>query len=276
MEKKIPFSVSMCVWGGDNPVWFREALESLLASTLLPDEIVVAVDGPVPAALDEVIAEYEKNPCFRFVRLPENRGHGEARRASLAACQNDLVAVMDADDICHPERFAKQIPLFAGEGAPSVVGAQITEFIGTPDNIVARRAVMESDADIKQDMKKRCPVNMMTVVFRKSDVEAVGGFVDWHCEEDYYLWLRMAQAGMRFANLPDALVNARVGEGMYSRRGGKRYYESEKKLQKWMLQNKIIGYGRYQINLAKRFVVQRLLPNRLRGWVFRHFARKKA
>lgn len=266
----------MCVWRGDNPDWFRTAVESLLANSRLPDEIVIVVDGPVPEVLDATIAEYEKNPLFHIVRLPENRGHGEARRAGLAACKNDLVAVMDADDISAPDRFAKQLPLFEADAGLSVVGAHITEFIGTPDNIVARREVMERDEDIKRDMKKRCPVNMMTVVFRKSDVEKVGGFIDWHCEEDYYLWLRMAQAGMRFCNLPEALVNARVGAEMYSRRGGKAYYQSEKKLQKWMLKNKIIGRGTYLVNVGKRFVVQRLLPNRLRGWVFRTFARKKA
>ena len=266
----------MCVWRGDDPVWFRTSVESLLANSRLPDEIVITVDGPVPEALDGVIAEYEKNPLFNIVRLPENRGHGEARRAGLAACQNDLVAIMDADDISSPDRFAKQLPRFEADPSLSVVGAQITEFIGTPDNIVSRRAVLESDSDIKQDMKKRCPMNLVTVIFRKSDVDKAGGFIDWHCEEDYYLWLRMAEAGMRFENLPDTLVNVRVGEGMYGRRGGRAYYASEKKLQKYMLDKKIITRTRYLVNVSKRFIVQRLLPNRLRGWVFRHFARKGA
>lgn len=274
--EKLAFSVSMCVWGGDNPDWFRTAVDSLLAGSRLPDEIVIVVDGPVPAPLDEVIGEYEALPMFNVVRLPENRGHGEARRAGLAACKNDLVAVMDADDISAPDRFARQIPLFEEDPTLSVVGAHITEFIGTPDNIVSRREVMERDEDIKADMKKRCPLNLVTAVFRKSDVDRVGGFIDWHCEEDYYLWLRMAQAGMRFYNLQDPLVNVRVGADMYNRRGGRAYFQSEKKLQKWMLKNKIIGRGTYFVNVGKRFIVQRLLPNRLRGWVFRTFARKKA
>lgn len=272
---KMPFSVSMCVRGRDNPAWFCTAVESLLANTRRPDEIVITVDGPPSVALGDVIAVYEKNPLFRIVRLPETRGHGEARRAGLAVCQYDLVAIMDADDIASPDRFERQIPLFEADPTLSVVGSQITEFIGTPDNLVARRAVLKTDKEIKRDMKKRCPFNMMTVVFRKSDAEKVGGFIDWYCNEDYYLWLRMLQKGMRFANLPDALVNARVGIEMYRRRGGRDYYASEKKLQKWMLENKIIGYGTYFINVSKRFIVQRLLPNRLRGWVFRTFARKR-
>ena len=105
-------------------------------------------------------------------------------------------------------------------------------------------------------------------------MEAAGGYVDWYCDEDYYLWLRMALADMRFANVSDDLVNVRVGKEMYRRRGGMKYFKSEAKLQKWMLQRKIIGFGTYLINVTKRLIVQVLLPNRLRGWVFRKFARK--
>jgi hypothetical protein len=36
----------------------------------------------------------------------------------------------------------------------------------------------------------------------------------------------------------------------------------------------VIGFGTFLINVSKRFIVQVLLPNRLRGWVFQKFARK--
>ena len=43
-----------------------------------------------------------------------------------------------------------------------------------------------------------------------------------------------------------------------------------------MLQHKVIGLGSYCVNVAKRLIVQVLLPNRIRGWVFRKFARTQA
>lgn len=61
---------------------------------------------------------------------------------------------------------------------------------------------------------------------------------------------------------------------MYKRRGGKKYFESEKFLQKFMLKSKMINRSIYVVNLSKRIIVQRLLPNCLRGWVFKKFARK--
>ena len=84
----------------------------------------------------------------------------------------------------------------------------------------------------------------------------------------------MVLSEMKFANVPDNLVNVRVGKEMYQRRGGVKYFKSEAKLQKFMLDNKIIGFGTYVVNISKRWVVQVLLPNKLRGWVFKKFARK--
>ena len=123
-------------------------------------------------------------------------------------------------------------------------------------------------------MKKRCPMNQMTVMFRKSVVESAGGYLDWYCDEDYYLWIRLLKAEAKFANLPDYLVNVRIGKEMYQRRGGTKYFLSEAKLQKFMLDNKIIGFGRFAVNVGERLIVQVLLPNKLRSWVFKNFARK--
>lgn len=271
MEK---FSVSMCVYGGDDPQWFHAAVESVLHQTVRPDEIVLVVDGPVPQELAGVIAQYKEDPVFNVIQLEKNMGHGHARRTGLQACRHDLVAIMDADDICVPERFEKQIMKFAEQPELTIVGGVISEFVDSPEHVVGQRSVFASDAQIKQDMKKRCPMNQMTVMFRKAAVEAAGGYVDWYCDEDYYLWLRLMCNGAVFANIPENLVYVRVGKEMYQRRGGLKYFRSEAKLQGWMLRHKVIGHGTYAVNVAKRLIVQVLLPNRLRSWVFQKFARK--
>ena len=117
-------------------------------------------------------------------------------------------------------------------------------------------------------------MNLVTVMFRKDAVQTIGGFIDWYCEEDYYLWIRMAEAGYKFANLPDTLVNVRVGKDMYRRRGGWKYFKSEAKLQGYMLSHKIISLPRYAYNVAGRFAVQVAMPNWLRGFVFQKLFRK--
>lgn len=264
----------MCVYEKDKPEWFEGAVESVLNQTVRPDEVVLVVDGPVSEALDTVIKKYEAMPCFKVIRFEENQGHGNARRAGLAACTNELVALMDADDISLPDRFEKQLACFAENPELSIVGGNITEFFDAPENIVAARIVPSSDVDIKEYLKKRCPFNQVTVMFKKSDVDEVGGYIDWFWEEDYYLWVRLRLADKIFFNIEDTLVNVRIGPEMYQRRGGMKYFRSEAKLQKFMLKNKIIGFGTYFMNVSKRFIVQVLLPNRLRGWIFQKFARK--
>ncbi len=272
MEK---FSVSMCVYGGDKPEWFKVAVDSVLTQSVTPDEVVLVVDGPVPEALDTMIRGYESQSVFKVIRLPENQGHGNARRIGLENCSNEIVALMDADDISLPTRFEQQLKHFADDKDVAIVGGNISEFMDTPENIVAHRLVPQTDAEIKEYMRKRCPMNQVTVMFKKSCVASVGGYIDWYCEEDYYLWVRMALGNMKFANVPEILVNVRVGKDMYNRRGGMKYFKSEVKLQKFMLRHKVIGFGTYMTNVGKRFIVQVLLPNSIRGWVFKKFAREK-
>jgi len=273
--ENIKFSVAMCTYGKDNPQWLTAAVDSILNQSAVPSEVVLVVDGPVPDILDAVICKYEANPIFKVVRLEKNMGHGDARRISLENCSNELVAIMDSDDISSPNRFEKQLALFAKDSSLAIVGGNITEFIGDPTNIVGKRVVPMNDNDIKEYLKYRCPMNLVTVMFKKTLVESVGGFIDWFCEEDYYLWIRMYLAGMKFANLSENLVNVRVGKDMYNRRGGIKYFKSEARLQKFMLDNKIIGFGTYLSNVAKRLIVQVLMPNKIRGFIFKKFAREK-
>lgn len=273
MTKQERFSVSMCVYGKDNPEWFRIAVESVINQTIEPDEIVLVVDGPITDELNRLVCNYEEKEIFNVIRLSENVGHGNARRIGLEKCQYSLVALMDADDISVKDRFEKQLKMFQKHPQVSIVGGNIAEFTGSAEHIVGRRIVPQKDVDIKEYMKYRCPFNQVTVMFRKEDVEAAGGYLDWFCNEDYYLWLRMYLANMTFANVHDILVNVRVGEDMYKRRGGWKYFKSEYRLQKFMLSNRIIKLKTFVINVTKRVIVQLLLPNSIRGIVFKKFAR---
>lgn len=271
----IRFSVSMCVYGKDDPNHFKIAVDSILNQTLEPDEVVLVVDGPVPDELDAIIKNYEEDPLFKVVRLEVNRGHGDARRIGLDNCTYNYVALMDADDISLPERFETQIGFLSKNPDVDIIGGNIVEFIDAVDNVVGKRIVPEKHDDILEYMKKRCPFNQMTVMFKKDSVQKAGGYIDWFWNEDYYLWIRMMENGCVFANTGTILVNARSGLDMYKRRGGKKYFQSEKKLQKYMLDKKIINKRTYCMNVLKRWIVQRALPNSVRGWVFRTLARSK-
>ncbi len=274
MEMK--FSVAMSVYKNDDAVFFDRALASITElQTVKPSEVVLVVDGPIGNELDAVIEKYENEyGIFKTIRLPQNGGLGNALRLAVENASYELIARMDSDDISLPSRFEEQLRFFEENENIDVVGGDISEFIGDEGNVVAYRRVPCTDAQIKQYMKKRCPLNHVSVMYKKSAVEAAGGYQDLFWNEDYYLWIRMAEKGAVMANTGTVLVNVRTGADMYRRRGGKKYFQSEKFLQKYMLDRRMIGRATYFENITKRWIIQRLLPNSLRGFVFRTFARK--
>jgi len=272
MENK--FSVCMSVYYGDSAEFFKESIDSLLSQKRIPDEIVLVVDGPVGDEINSIVSELECNDLFTVIRLKKNSGHAIARQTGLDAAKYDYIAIMDSDDIAVSDRFEKQMAYIEAHPEVDALGGLIKEFIGEPSNVVGSRIVPITDGEIKLYLKSRCPMNLVTVMLRKEAVQKAGGYIDWYCEEDYYLWVRMVEQGMKFANLPDNLVNVRVGDEMYQRRGGMKYFKSEARLQKYMYKHGIISLPRYLYNVAGRFAVQVAMPNKVRGFVFQKLFRK--
>lgn len=270
------FSVCMCVYHKDNARDFRTAVESVYENqTIRPSEIIIVADGPVYGELDAYVSALEKHGSpFKIIRLKNNQGHAVARQTGLGAASNEWVAIMDADDISVPNRFELQLREIAKRKDTSVIGGLIKEFDGSIDNVVGERDVPPENDEICHFLKSRCPMNLVTVMFRKSDVQAVGGFIDWYCEEDYYLWVRLALKGYKFYNIQEDLVNVRVGDAMYQRRGGWKYFRSEARLQGYMLRHKIICLPRYLYNVIGRFAIQVIMPNKFRGYIYQKLFRK--
>ena len=268
------FSATIGCYKNDNPKDFETAFLSIYNQTVCPDEIIITVDGPIPPELDEVVTRFEREFQAVILRSAQNNGLGMAHALAVTHAKYDWIAIMDADDNSVPDRFEKQLSVIMEHPEISVIGGQIDEFIGIPDNIVGIRNVPLEDYDIKKYLKTRCPFNHMTILLNKRLVLASGNYQDWHFNEDYFLYCRMLKKGAVFYNLPDILVNVRVGKEMYKRRGGWKYFKSETKLQSWMLSHKIIALPRFIINVFIRLCVQVLMPNWLRGLVFQKLFRK--
>lgn len=271
------FSVITSVYKNDNPEYVQIALDSMLIEqTIKPSEIVLVRDGCVSVELDSLLDNYEKKypSIFNIIRLKRNQGLGNALKIGVENAKFDIIARMDSDDICIPNRFELQLQFLSQNPDTDIVGGQMTEFIHTPNNIVGRRQVPCSNQEILKYMKSRCALNHVTVMFRKDAVIRAGNYKDWYWNEDYYLWIRMITAKCIFANIPEVLVNVRSGEEQYARRGGRNYYESEKGIKKLQLDNQMISKVEYMYFVAQRYIIQILMPNWLRGWFFRTFARQ--
>ena len=265
----------MSVYKNDKPKWFDIALNSIINQTVTPSEVVLVVDGEVSEEINQVIDKYNSNykNLFKIIRFKNNKGLGIALKTAVENCSYELVARMDSDDISVKNRFEQQLKYYNDYPNLDIIGGDIAEFIDSETNVIAKRVVPESDSQIKEYMKCRCPLNHVTVMFRKSFVLEVGNYIDWFWNEDYYLWIRMFLNNAVFANTGTVLVNVRVGDDMYARRGGIRYFFSEARLQKYMYKKGVIGFIRAFVNIAQRLILQVLMPNWCRAIVFKTLAR---
>lgn len=252
----------------------KNCVASMIEQTLPPEQIVIVVDGEISGELKEYVYSLQDNntELYTIVPLSENVGLGRALNEGMKYCRNELIARIDTDDINVLDRIEKEIK-YITEQDLDIVGSNIAEFIGTIDNIVSYRNVPTNHNEICEYLKSRCPFNHMTVLFKKSKVDEAGGYQHWHYNEDSYLWVRMYLKGAKFGNISENLVYARIDESTFKRRGGYKYYKSERDLFKFMYKNKIITYFEYLKAKFIRFVVQVLMPNSIRQWFFKKFAR---
>lgn len=270
------FSVLMSVYKNESVSNFREAMDSVLHQTLLPDEIILMRDGPVPQELQKVINEYvNTNSSISYYPLEENQGLGIALSIGVEKAKYDYIGRMDTDDIAVPTRFEIQTKYMEEHPEVDVCGGQIFEFIDNTDNIAGKREVPLEHNGICQFMKRRNSFNHMTVMFKKNAVLQAGNYQDMYLVEDYYLWCRMLNMGFRFGNIDEVLVYARTNLDMYQRRGGFKYFMSWKMIEDYKRKTRITSLRDYLSTLTMRFVVQILIPNKLRGYILKTYSRKK-
>ena len=150
------FSVLMSLYIKERPEYFEQCMESILNSTILPDEIVIVLDGPITDNLEHVLMHYiNLNPgLIKPVRLKTNQGLGLALREGVTQCSNELIARMDTDDVCRKDRFELQLKEFETTPTLDICGSHIAEFETNPNIIVAKRTVPLDDKSIKKYIKK--------------------------------------------------------------------------------------------------------------------------
>ena len=263
-----PFSLLVPVYDGDRPDYLRRAFRSAVHDqTVRPDQVIIVRDGPVRAELAECLDELrEASPVpVTFVPLPRNEGLGPALDRGLAASRHDVVARMDADDVAMPHRFEVELPLMAGA---DIVGSGLLEFSGDTDEIVGQRVPPTGAEKIARYARMHDPFNHPTVVYRRSAVQAAGGYGDLKLMEDYALFARMLQNGARAVNVAEPLVYYRVGESAFKRRGGAQLLRSELRLQREFRRRGFTTPAQYLRNVVIRGGY-RLIPWWVRRAVYR-------
>jgi glycosyltransferase involved in cell wall biosynthesis len=189
--------------------FLREAIDSILAQSHPPSEIVVVDDGSSDRT-PEVARGYE--PEITYLHQ-EQAGPAAARNAGLAAAAGEFIAFLDADDKWRSEKLERQLLRF---GTQPDLGVCVTLVQNFWESEMAEEAARFSDHPRSRPMPGYSTVTMLT---RREVFEAVGAFNAALAHGDSAEWfLRCEEAGVMTDLMPEVLVDRRLHRDNRSRR----------------------------------------------------------
>src|SRR5258708_32262248 len=196
MDKPPTLSVLMCVFNGEE--FLREAIQSVLTQTFSDFEFIIVDDG----STDRTAAILAAHPDarIRIIRNEKNLGLIPSLNIGLGAAQGEFIARMDADDICIPTRFERQIGFLQNNPDTGISGSWL-QIIGEE----AQYTFPVTHEEIKVALLDHNALPHPSVLFRRAVVKGLAYEPDFYGAEDYELWTRLAGV-TRLANLPETLL----------------------------------------------------------------------
>jgi glycosyltransferase involved in cell wall biosynthesis len=198
-----------------------ETLQSLAAQTFLDFDIIAIDDGSTDTT-PAILRSFAKQDGRMQVITQAHGGIVQALNAGWQASTAPLIARMDADDRCHPERLARQIAFLNEHPDVAVVGCQVAGFpaeevrAGFQAYIEWNNSLI-SDADLRREIFVESPLVHPSAMLRREWLAQVGGYEDHGWAEDYDLWLRLSLAGAHFHKLPEILLDWRESPARLTR-----------------------------------------------------------
>jgi GT2 family glycosyltransferase len=176
------------------------SVESVLAQTHRPIEVIVVDDGSTDDTRERLRA-YDGR--IRYI-YQANRGVPTARNVALAAAGGDVIALLDADDVCAPRRVERQLNLLSAHPNVGFVAcrAPIMDLEGKlTGEEYSRRAVFAENAEVVIERKaallryiESCFFLSTTCLMRRSVLAAAGGYDEsLRVNQDLDLMLRVLQ-----------------------------------------------------------------------------------
>lgn len=190
--------------------FLREAIDSILRQDFADFEFVIVDDGSEDGSR-EVVRSYTDRR-IRLIVNPANLGVVRSLNAGIEAARGTLVARMDADDVCAPDRLGRQVAFLREHEDVLVVGTFIENIDGQGRSF-GRTSFPVTDSALRVRLRHGCPLAHPTVMMRRPAVVSAGLYREpMRHAEDYDLWLRMAERG-KLANLPFIGLKYRTHQG---------------------------------------------------------------
>jgi glycosyltransferase involved in cell wall biosynthesis len=186
------------------------AVESVLRQTESAWELIAVDDGSTDASASILEVYAGRDPRVRVIRA-DRGGLVSALNTGLCAAAGSLIARLDADDVCMPERLARQRRHLESRPDLGLVASRV-DFGGDPARAAGYARYVDwtnrlmSHDEISLARFVESPLAHPSVMFRRALVDRWGGYAHGDFPEDYELWLRWLDAGVRMEKLADTLV----------------------------------------------------------------------
>lgn len=195
----------------------REAIESVLNQTYKNFEYIIILDYPENEMHKEVITSYqEKDSRIKFYVNEKNMGLTASLNRGLSLASGEYIARMDADDVCLPDRFEKQLK-YLEENQYDLIGG-ITQMIDEEGNVIFSIKKVPTDFNkIKKALKYGQCIAHPTWFGKKQVFDTVNGYRNMPLCEDYDFTLRSVLAGFKISNLNETVLKYRMTSNSISR-----------------------------------------------------------
>jgi glycosyltransferase involved in cell wall biosynthesis len=204
-------AVSVVVPAYNAEKWIGEALASALGQTYDPRavEILVVDDGSTDATAEAADSALKKGSSAYRVTRVVNGGPGRARNIGWRAASGAWIQFLDADDTLQQDKLSLQVGTASSVGTETAVvysdwqEVAVTVSGASTSAPSLRRPAIDPDDPVADLLKTENFMQLGSLLFRRSWLEAVGGFDErYWLIEDVELLLRIAIHGGRFAKAP--------------------------------------------------------------------------
>lgn len=232
---KVVLSVVMATYNNAMNDCLQQAVDSVLQQTFREFELIICDDGSTDETWELLETFAIRDSRIRIIRNRENRKAGYARNQAIELSRGEYIAIMDADDALHPQRFERQIAFLNEHPEYGFVGCYGQFFHATIGDEKEVYRLLETP--LAKDLLFTLPFIHASCMFRREVILSVGGY-DISPKrlrvEDYDMLLRIYEAGYRGANIPEVLYYIRRDKNQYKRRKYRyRFNEAAMKYQAW-------------------------------------------